>query len=106
MIFREKFSQGVSQAIHGRRVFLENLGMSLLDPWLQRRVQEKQLPKDIKPALQKCGTKQTLRLLSQLHTKVESVKGDGATSAQLQWIAKQLTCAKNVVSHVVSIINK
>ena len=46
VIFRVKFSQGESQATHGRRVFLKNLGMSLLHPWLQRRVQEKQLPKD------------------------------------------------------------
>ena len=55
VIFRAKFSQGESQATHGRRVFLENLGMSLLHPWLQTQVQEKQLPKDTKLALQKCG---------------------------------------------------
>ena len=88
VIFRAKFSQGESQATHGRRVFLENLGMSLLHPWLQRRVQEKQLPKILNLHCKNVGTKQTLRLLSQLHTKVESVKGDGGTSAQLQWIAK------------------
>ena len=105
-MFRAQFSQGESQATHGRRAFLENLGMSLLNPWLQRRVQEKQLRKDNKLALQNVATKQTLTLLSQLHIKMESVKGDDATSAQLQWSAKQLTCAKNVVSHVVSIINK
>ena len=57
VIFRAKFSQGESQAIYERRVFLENLGMSLLHLWLQRRVQEKQLPKDTKLALQKCGYK-------------------------------------------------
>ena len=106
VIFQAKFSQGESQATHGRRIFLENLGMSLLHPWLQRRLQEKQLPKILNLHYKNVGTKQTLRLRSQLHIKVESVKGDGATSAQLQWIAKQLTCAKNVVSHVVSIINK
>ena len=106
VIFRAQFSQGESQATHGRRDFLENLGMSFLNPCLQRRVQEKQLRKDTKLALQNVATKQTLRLLSQLHIKVESVKGDDATSAQLQWSAKQLMCAKNVVSHVVSIINK
>ena len=86
VIFRAKFSHGESQATHGRRVFLENLGMSLLHPWLQRRVQEKQLPKDTKLALQKCRYKTDIEALSQLHTKVESVKADGATSAQLQWI--------------------
>ena len=31
--------------------------MSLLHPWLQRRVQVKQLPKDTKLGLQKCGYK-------------------------------------------------
>ena len=55
VIFQSKFSQGKSQATHSRRVFLENLGMSLLHPWLQSRVQVKQLPKDTKLALQKCG---------------------------------------------------
>ena len=57
VIFRAKFSQGESQATHGRRVFLESLGMSLLHPWLQRRVQVKQLPKNTKLTLQKCGYK-------------------------------------------------
>ena len=57
VIFRVKFSQGESQATHGRRLFFENLGLNLLYLWLQRRVQEKQLPKDTKLALQKCGYK-------------------------------------------------
>ena len=35
-IFRSKFSRGKSQATHSRRDFLENFGMSLLHPWLQR----------------------------------------------------------------------
>ena len=45
VIFRAKFPQGINEASHRRRVFLENLGMNLLYPWLQRRVQIKQLPK-------------------------------------------------------------
>ena len=55
VIFRSKFLQGKSQATHSRRVFLENLGMSLLHPWLQRQVQVKQLFKNTKLAVQKCG---------------------------------------------------
>ena len=35
--------------------------MSLLHPWLQRRVQEKQLDKDTKLALQKCGYKTDIK---------------------------------------------
>ena len=57
VIFRSKFSQGKNQATHSRQIFLENLGMSLLHPWLQRRVQLIHLPKDTKLALQKCGYK-------------------------------------------------
>ena len=57
VIFQVKFPQRVNEASHRRRVFLENLGMSLLHPWLQRRVQIKQLPRATKLSLRKCGYK-------------------------------------------------
>ena len=57
VIFRAKFSQRVNEASHRCQVFLENLSMTLLHPWLQRRVQIKQLPRATKLALRKCGYK-------------------------------------------------
>ena len=84
VIFRSKFSQGKSQATHSRRDFLENLGISLFHPWLQRRVQVKRLPKDTKLALQKCGYKTDIETSQSATHQGDSVRGDGATSAQLQ----------------------
>lgn len=57
VVFWAKFPGREKEASHRRRIFLENLGISLLHPWLQRWVQEKQLPSAAKLSLQKCGYK-------------------------------------------------
>ena len=57
VIFRAKLPQRINEASYRSRVFLKNLGMSLLRPCLQRRVQIKQLRKATKLSLQKCGYK-------------------------------------------------
>ena len=45
------------EANHRRRIILENLGMSLLDAWLQRQVQVTRISRATKLSLPKCRYK-------------------------------------------------
>ena len=45
------------EANHRRRIILENLGMSLLDAWLQRQVQVTRISRATKLSLSKCRYK-------------------------------------------------
>ena len=80
--------------------------MNLLYPWLQRRVQVSNFQKLLNYHYENVDTKLTLTLLNQLYIGVENVKDGGATFVHLLWIAKQLTSARNAMSHVLSITNK
>ena len=56
VIFRAKIPQR-EKVSYRRQIFFESLGMSLLHPWLRRRVRVKQLLRDTKLSLQKCEYK-------------------------------------------------
>ena len=82
------------------------MGMSWVHPWLLHRVQVKQLPKDTKLALQKCGYKTDIEApQSAKHQDGKRQRGQGyicPTSMDHKTTDK----CKNVVNRVVSIINK
>ena len=54
-LFQAKYPEWNANRTRRRRLFLENLGMQLLQPWLQLRAQIPQLPKSTKRALIACG---------------------------------------------------
>ena len=60
VIYQAKFPDWASDKSHRRHIFLESLGIKLLQPWLLRRIQIRQLPRVTKLALQKCGVKEVL----------------------------------------------
>ena len=61
VIYQAKFPDRASGKSHRRRIFLESLGMKLLQPWRLRR----RLLRATKLALQKCGVKEVLQVTSE-----------------------------------------
>ncbi len=55
IVFVAKFPGWEAGSPHRRRIFLENLGLQLLSPWLQERVQVPRLPRASQSALKRCG---------------------------------------------------
>ncbi|XP_018600224.2 piggyBac transposable element-derived protein 4-like [Scleropages formosus] len=55
VIFMAKFPGWEAKHPHRRRIFLKNLGLQLLKPWLERRVQVAKLPRATHDALKVCG---------------------------------------------------
>ena len=55
VIYEAKFPEWEAGKKHRRRLYIENLGMKLLQPWMDRRSKIVQLPKCTKLALQSCG---------------------------------------------------
>ena len=63
--YHAKFPDRASGKSHRCRIFLESLGMKLLQPWLLHRIQIGQLPKATKLALQKYEVKKVLQVTSE-----------------------------------------
>ena len=61
VIFRAKFSQGESQATHGRRVFLENLGMSLFIHGCSVECKKNSFPKILNLHCENVGAKRNYK---------------------------------------------
>ena len=55
VVYMAKFPDWEAGKSHRRRLFLQNLGMLLLQPWLERRAQIPYLNEPIKRALESCG---------------------------------------------------
>lgn len=55
VIFLAKYPDWEAKHSHRRRIFLENLGLQLLRPWLEKRVQVNGLPRATLAALKACG---------------------------------------------------
>ena len=55
VVFTAKHPEWAGNKSHCRRIFLQNLGMQLLQPWLEKRAQNRRLCAPTRRALQACG---------------------------------------------------
>ena len=91
VIFRAKLPQRKQETSHRYRIFLENLDIICLIHGYSDQCKTSTFQELLRYHYKNVDTKLTLTLLNQLHINLESVKGNGATSVHLLWIAKRKT---------------